>query len=138
MSKEELISVRNSYLNILTLFLAKDKVDSKYVGCLIKWAVQLQFEGEDLRDIETNFHKLAFNMPETSADKLDAIIDLVRMIYMDNVVEDIEMELASIYAEQLGFEKHAIAEIFLGLSTGSIKGEALNDVKDDLKKIIGK
>ena len=138
MSKEDLISVRKSFLNILTLFLGREKVESKYVGCLLKWAVQLQFEGEDLRDIETNFHKMAFSMPVTPTEKLDSIIDLVRMIYLDNIVEDIELEVASVYAEQLGFERYAVSEILQGLSAGQVKGEGIEEVKDDLKRIIGK
>ena len=123
LTKGEMDSVKNSFVNILTLFLGKEMVESRYVGCLLKWALQLQFEGEDLRNIESNFEKLVFNMPSTHAEKLDAIFDLVQMIYLDNIVEDIELEVASIYAEQLGFQKHVVGEVFQSLSTASLQGK---------------
>ena len=138
LTKEELESVRNSYLNILTLLLRDDKVDTRYVGCLIKWAVQLQLEGSDLTDVETNFNKLVFNMPATPGEKLDAIFDLVHMIYLDNIAEDIELEIATKYAEQLGFQKHTVGEIFQSLELGSITDKNLSDLKDELRSILGR
>ena len=136
LTEQELLSVKNSFVNILTLFLREENIESKYVGCLIKWAVQLQFEGSDLRNVETNFNKLAFNMPDTPAEKLDAIFDLVHMIYLDNIVEDIELEIASKYAEQLGFQKHTVGEIFQSLELGSITGKDLPTIKEDLRTIL--
>ena len=138
LTREELLSVKKSYVNILTLFLRNEQVESKYVGCLIKWAVQLQFEGEDLRDVETNFDKLAFSMPSSTTEKLDSVIDLVHMIFLDNIVEDIELEVASIYAEQLGFQKHTVGEIFQSLQTGSLTGKEVDTVKSELREILNK
>lgn len=132
----ELNSIRTSFLNIAALFLGKDTIETKYVGCLMKWAVQLQFKDEDLRYVEENFDKLAFEMPETTQDKLNAIFDLVHMIYLDNVVEDIELEVASIYAEHLGFKKHVVSEVFQNIATAPYDGKTVNEVKDDIQYLI--
>ena len=97
----------------------------------------LQFEGEDLRGVETNFNKLVFNMPTTSSEKLDAIIDFCTWITSITSSKEIELEAASIYAEQLGFEKHMVGEIFQSLTTAYLHNKDLKSVKADLKSILG-
>ena len=134
---EDLKSIRTSFLNITSLFLGKQQVESRYVGCLMKWAVQLQFRDDDLRYIEENFDKMAFEMPETNEDKLNAIFNLVHMIYLDNVVEDIELEVASIYAEHLGFEKYVVSEVFQNIATAIYDGKTPHEVKNDIRYLIG-
>ena len=47
------------------------------------------------------FHNLKFTSVDDKVEKLEAIYHLVYMIYLDEVVEDIELEVASIYAENL-------------------------------------
>ena len=136
LTEEELASVKTSFINILTLFLGDEKVESRYVGCLLKWAIQLQFDNEDLKAIEQNFQHLAFSMPTTKEEKLDSIIDLVQMIYLDKIVEDIELEVATVYAQQMGFEKHLVTEVFQSLETASIEGKDIKSVRNEVKNLI--
>ncbi|MDH5604754.1 MAG: hypothetical protein OEY51_12480 [Cyclobacteriaceae bacterium] len=136
LSQNELNSIKTSYFNILALFLGRDSINSKYVGCLIKWAIQLRFSSEELHYTEENFRKLDFEMPSTSTDKLEAIFHLVHMIYLDNVVEDIELEVASLYAEHLGFEKYVVGEIFQSIATAPYDGKTLNQVQGEIREIL--
>jgi len=136
LSQKELISIKTSYFNILSLFLGRDSVKSKYVGCLIKWAIQLKFSSEELHYTEENFRKLNFEMPVSSTEKLEALFHLVHMIYLDNVVEDIELEVASLYAEHLGFEKYVIGEIFQSIATAPFDGKTMNQVQEEIREIL--
>lgn len=136
LSENDLDSIRRSFLNITALFLSKGTVDSKYVGCLMKWAVQLQFKGNDLRYIEDNFHKLGFEMPETTNEKIDAIFDLVYMIYLDDIIEDIELEVTSIYAEHLGLNGYIVSEILQFITTAQYEGKTIKMIKGDIHNIL--
>ncbi len=136
LTQAELSSVKRSYLNILALFLGKPKVESKYVACLLKWAVQLDFGPEDLREVEEHFNQMKFQMPEDTNHKIDSIFDLVQMIYLDNIVEDIELEVASIYAEQLGFKKYIVGEMFQSIATAPYDGKSIDSVKKEIRSLI--
>lgn len=136
LSPSELESVKTSYLNILALFLGKESVESKYVACLLKWAVQLEFSREDIRKVEEHFNQMVFSMPKSNDDKINSIFDLVQMIYLDNIVEDIELEVASIYAEQLGFKKYVVGEMFQSIATAPYDGKSIDDVKKEIKILI--
>ena len=136
LSAQELNSVKESYFNILALFLGKPQVESKFVACLLKWAVQLEFGREDLRKVEEHFQQMVFNMPENNEEKARAIFDLVHMIYMDNVVEDIELEVAGIYAEQLGFKKYIVGELFQSIATAQYDGKTIHEVKEEIKQLV--
>jgi hypothetical protein len=119
LTKEQLQSVKNSYLNILALFLGQEQIDSKYLRCLLKWGFQLHLNPEDLRLANTDISSLKFERPEEKVEKAEAIYHLVYMIYLDEVVEDIELEVATIYAEKLGFKKNMVSDLFKSIATAA-------------------
>jgi hypothetical protein len=41
------------------------------------------------------------------------------MIYLDKVVEDVELEVATIYAQKLGFEASIVSELFKSIATAA-------------------
>ncbi|MDH5398638.1 MAG: hypothetical protein OEX02_10845 [Cyclobacteriaceae bacterium] len=136
LSAEELASVKTSFFNILSIFLGKEIVKSKYITCLIKWAVQLGFTEEDLRTLDHSLYSTAFDMPNSNQDKLEAVFHLVHMIYLDNIVEDIELELASFYAEQIGLEKAIVAEVFQCIATAPYDGKSTLQVKEEIRDLL--
>jgi hypothetical protein len=117
LTKDQLASIRESYFNILALFLEKDAIESRFVRCLLKWGFQLDLSPEDLiiptpRDLNT----ISFKAPDR-VEKLEAIYHLVYMIYLDRVVEDVELEVAIIYAEKLGLKGEVVSELFKSIAT---------------------
>lgn len=136
LNKEELESVKRSFFNLLALFLGNQKVESKYVGCLLKWSAQLNLTHDDLHHIEGNFDKLTYTAPESKLDRMEAIYHLVHMIYIDNIVEDIELEVASIYAEKLGFKASVVGELFKAIATAPYDGKTTREVKKEVKEFL--
>lgn len=117
LTKDQLASIRESYFNILALFLEKEVIESRFVRCLLKWGFQLDLSPEDLviptpRDLNT----ISFKAPDR-VEKLEAIYHLVYMIYLDKVVEDVELEVAIIYAARLGFKGEVVSELFKSIAT---------------------
>ena len=116
LSYEQLKSIRESFFNILALFLDQEKIESKYIRCLLKWTIQLQLTPEDLNKASKDISTISFSLPE-KVDKLEAIYHLVYMIHLDRVVEDIELEIATIYAEKLGFKPKTVSDLFTYIAT---------------------
>jgi hypothetical protein len=117
LNKEHLASVKASYFNILALFLSEEKIESRYLRCLLKWGFQLNLNAEDLQKADVDISKLTFLQPGNRVAKLEAIYHLVYVIYLDEVVEDLELEVATIYANKLGFPSSLVSELFKSIAT---------------------
>jgi len=136
LSKEELQSVKSSFFNILALFLGQEHIESKYVACLLKWSAQLNLSQEDLHKIEGEFDKLTFHKLQSKVEKMEAIYHLVHMIYLDNIVEDIELEVASLYAQKLGFNSSIVGELFKAIATAPFDGSNPAEVKQNVEEFL--
>ncbi|MEO5599731.1 MAG: hypothetical protein ABIR06_02270 [Cyclobacteriaceae bacterium] len=110
-------SIKKNYLNILGLFLSEERIESRYLRCLLKWGLQLRLNPEDLKEAKIDFSDLKFLHPGQKAERVESIYHLVYMIYFDSVVEDIELEVAFVYAEKLGFQKSLVSELFKSIAT---------------------
>jgi hypothetical protein len=117
LSSDQLHSIKKSYLNIIALFLGKPSIESKYFRCLLKWGFQLHISPDDLKKASVDVSSMAYSEPTEKVEKLESIFHLVQMIYLDKVVEDIELEVAGIYAEKLGFGKEVVSELFQSIAT---------------------
>ncbi|MBT1704533.1 hypothetical protein [Chryseosolibacter indicus] len=116
LTKEQIHSLTKSYLNILALFLDQENIESRFLRCLLKWGFQLKLNPEDLkRGIDISL--LKFSQPQEKIERLESIYHLVYMIYLDKVVEDIELEVATVYAERLGFKPDVVSELFKSIAT---------------------
>ena len=117
LAKEHLDSVKKSYFNIVALFLGHEKIESRFLRCLLKWGFQLHLTADDLRNADVDISHLKFTSIGDKVEKLEAIYHLVFMIYLDEVVEDIELEVATIYAKELGFKSNVVSELFKNIAT---------------------
>ena len=114
---EQTHSIKKSYLNIVGLFLSEDKIESKYLRCLLKWGFQLQLNPNDLRKENIDLSFLKFSDPEDKVERVESIYHLVYMICLDKIVEDIELEVATVYAEKLGFRPSLVSDLLKSIVT---------------------
>lgn len=131
LTKEQLHSVKRSYLNILGLFLGKEQLESRYLRCLLKWGFQLHLNPDDLKQANIDISDLKFSHPE-KLEKLEAIYHLVYMIYLDKVVEDVELEVATIFAEKLGFKPSVVRELFQSIATAAYDQSKPRNVRQEV------
>lgn len=129
---EHLNSVKQSYFNILGLFLHEDQMKSRYLRCLLKWGFQLQLSPEDLRKSNVDLAVLSYAHPDEKLQKLEAIYHLVYMIYLDEVVEEVELEVATIYAQTLGFGPETVSELFKSIATQDYDTDSERDVREEI------
>lgn len=123
-------------MNILALFFKSPTIETKYVACLMKWSTQLELSIQDLHKIEENFDHLDYRALESKEEKLEAIFHLVHMIYLDNIVEDIELEVATMYAGQLGFGKEVVDELFKAIATAAADGKTNLAAREEIAEFL--
>ena len=131
-SQETLDSVKRSYFNIVALFTANEKIESRYVICFLKWGFQLHLSPTDISKPGRELENIQFSNPQDKLEKLEAIYHLVYMIQMDKVVEDTELEVATIYAKKLGFSAATVAELFKSITTAAYDGNSPRDVRKEI------
>jgi hypothetical protein len=131
-TKEHLTSVKKSYFNILALFLGNDKIESRFLRCLLKWGIQLNFKTEDLKQANVDISDLKFLSIDDKVVKLEAIYHLVYMIYLDEVVEDVELEVATIYASALGFKPSVVSDLFKSIATEPFDETRIRNVRQEV------
>ena len=54
------------------------------------------------------------------------------MIQLDKVVEDTELEIATIYAKRLGFPASTVAELFKSITTAAYDGDTPRDARKEI------
>lgn len=131
LNQEQIASIRRSYFNILGLFLEKEYFESRFIRCLLKWGFQLQLTPEDLKVDNLDLATVAFRAPD-KLERLEAIYHLIYMIFMDKVVEDVELEVAAKYAEKLGFQASVVSELFKSIATAAYDEEEPRDVRQEV------
>ncbi|MFN3841364.1 MAG: hypothetical protein ACK4RF_11735 [Cyclobacteriaceae bacterium] len=136
LTADQLITLKKAYMNLLGFFLERPVIESRYLRCLLKWGFQLQVGPQDLARY-VDLSAITFSLPVDKSERLETVYHLVYMIYLDEVVEDIELEVASIYAEKLGFKSSVVSELFKSIATVASDSERplniRNEVMDFLK-----
>lgn len=122
LSEIEKEKLKKSYFNLLALFLGMPSVNNHYVRCLIKWSVQLGISPDDIVKLGNDLVQLRYATPPDEEHKLEAVYHLVYMIYLDKVIEDVELEVAMIYAEKIGLNKTVVARLFQSIATAVADG----------------
>jgi hypothetical protein len=136
LTTDQLNSVKKSYFNILSLFLEKEKIESRYLRCLLKWGFQLHLNPNDLHYAQVDVSNLAFSQRQDKIDKLESIYHLVFMIYLDQVVEDAELEVATVYAEKLGFKPFVVNELFKSIATAAYDENRPHSVREEIMEFL--
>lgn len=110
-------SVKSSLRNIYALFLSKETIKPQYITCIIKWGFQLRLNYKEINDIIENVDENSFKVPSDKVESIQQVYDLVHLIYLDDKVEDIELEVATKYAEALGYKPYVVGDILKTILT---------------------
>lgn len=133
LSEQEYNSVKRSYFNIYQLFINEDNIPKRFVDCVVKWGVQLEITETEYNDVIKTREQFQFVAPPRD-EAIEQIYDLVYMIYLDNVVEDVELEVAMKYAERLGFQPHVVGDLLKAIVAAPADGMDHVQVKKEIKQ----
>lgn len=129
---EEKDLIKKSYFNLLSVFFEQENISGHHVRCLLKWGIQLGISTADLERIGRNLAHQKFQQPNDEVEKLEWVYHMVYMIQLDQVVEDEELEVATIFAERLGFKKSMVAELFKSITTADTAHLSKTDVRKEV------
>jgi len=129
-------AVKKSFLNLLGPLLGQDQVESRYARCLLKWSLQLGLSPDDLAKARVDFSNISFSLPTETRDKVEAIYHLVYMICLDQVVEDVELEVASLYALKLGFPRSIVCDVLNAIVTADIDGVPAGEFREQVLEFL--
>ena len=125
-------AIKESYFNLLASFFEQEKIQSIHAKCLIKWGAQLGISPQDIDNLGKGLINPKFSFPKDEVSKLESVYHLVHMIYLDQIVEDVELEVASIYATRLGFADNLVGDLFKSIATSEFDLTSPEDVRKEV------
>ncbi len=133
LNEEEIASMKESFFHIYHSFLNEGYLSKDFVGCLFKWGVQLHVTEDELEFIDPS---KTDDEIITKENAIEHLFNLVFMIYLDGVVEDIELEVVTKYAEKIGFQSHVVNDLLKTIVTAPYDGFDFKHVKEHLREFL--
>jgi hypothetical protein len=125
-------AIKESYFNLLAAFFEQESIKTPHARCLIKWGSQLGINPQDIDDLGKGLVNSKFSFPKDEVAKLESVYHLVHMIYLDQIVEDVELEVASLYATRLGFKNGLVGDLFKSIATAEFDLSSPEDVRKEV------
>jgi uncharacterized tellurite resistance protein B-like protein len=75
-------------------------------------------------------------LSSNDSERFEQIFDLVKMMTIDGVIEDAEMDFCIVMAEKLGFKKHIVGVIVRKISLGLTSGLDKEAIKAESKAFL--
>lgn len=132
LQKETDEAIKKSFFNLLAVFFEQENINGAHVRCLLKWGILLQISENELQNIGKDLADTVFVLPHNEVEKLESLYHLVHMIYLDKVVEDNELEVATIYATRLGFKESLVGDLFKSIATSEVDIFSEMDVRKEV------
>jgi hypothetical protein len=132
LKKQDNQAIKESYFNLLAAFFEQESIKTPHARCLIKWGAQLGISPKDIDDLGKGLVNSKFSFPKDEVTKLESVYHLVHMIYLDQIVEDVELEVASLYATRLGFKNSLVGDLFKSIATAEFDLSSPEDVRKEV------
>jgi hypothetical protein len=128
---EDVKLIKDSYFNLLAVFFEQEHIRGSHMRSILKWGVHLNISEHDIDVIGKGLHA-PYVPPASEIDRLESVYHLVHMIYLDQMVEDSELEVASIYASRLGFQNGMVGDLFKSIATVEFDRTSPEDVRKEV------
>lgn len=136
LNEEEYQDVKRAFFNIFSYFLSTEPESKEFHDIIYKWGIQLGV-GKDVLDFFVSEPStIKFEKPDTQLKALEQVYDLVYMIYLDGIVEDVELLVASKFAKSLGFEQYIVGELLKSIVTAPYDGIPRSEVRNELHSFL--
>ena len=129
-------SILYSYFTILAVFANDKHTTREQFDNIYVWGRQLDVPEEELDTVVHDAATLVRHTPKDPQSALEQLYNLVYMIYLDNVVDECEIEILMKYAEHLGFPQHIVGDIIKAILTAPSDGVPVKQVRDELKELL--
>jgi hypothetical protein len=124
-------NLKQSFTEVFTYFTKEQTATDQQTACLYKWGRQLGITPSELREFQESNTTYAYQYSTTEA--IGFAYDLVCLVYMDEVVEDSELKLATHFAENvLGLKPHVVNNLLKALITAQLESIPNEELRGDI------
>jgi len=109
LNKQEYESVVQTLFKVRGFALSQSPVKDRFMKCINKWAAELGIPEKSLAEQEVEQVRRVEGEYDVFA--VEALYDLVYLIHMDDILEEVELEIAMDYSEALGFKPHVVGDL---------------------------
>ena len=129
-------SLLHSYFTILAVFAGDKRTTRQQLAGIYEWGQHLAIATEELDAVVRDPVPFMSHKPDDSQSSVEQLYNLIYMIYLDNRVDDHEIEILMKYAERLGFPQHIVGDIIKAILTAPSDGIPAWQVKSELKDLL--
>lgn len=128
--------VKSHFANLCQLALADAFVTKDELEYLNELCNNFNLDKEDFDHIMDNAFSIPFYAPKTPMERLEQIYDLVRMVLIDDIIDERKVLLCVEVAEKLGFKAQVVGDLIKALV--NVTEETGEDTlpTDDLRLIL--
>ncbi len=128
--------LKKSFDNIYGYFVFNLRDADEFLACIQKWGLQLKLKEEDLPLKHRDNKDVKFYVPTSRLEALEQVFDVVSMIYLDQEVEDIELQLATLFAEAMDFDGHVVGDLLKAIVTAPHDGISRSEARAELELLL--
>lgn len=132
------MSIKGHFMNLYFLALSDGNFDEKELEIILEIAQEKGITKEEFHQMIINPTEVSFSVPESFLEKIFLLYDFVRVILADKKVEDSEIQTFFKFCSQFGFDQKVGEELFDWLLELASKGLGLDEVEQEINKLIEK
>lgn len=128
--------LRSHFSNLCQLALADAIINKQEAEYLEGLCTQYGISRAEFNEIMNDAYSIEFVSPETPLERLEQMYDLVRMVLMDDLIDERKVQLCVKVAKNLGFGPHIVGDLIKALVTVNEDTGKDDLEEDDLKTIL--
>ena len=113
----DLKMVKSHFANLCQLALADAVINKKESDYLEGLCKQYGISKSEFNEIMDNAYSIDFVSPDTPLARLEQMYDLVRMVLMDEIIDERKVQLCVKVAKSLGFGPQVVGDLIKALVT---------------------
>jgi hypothetical protein len=114
---KDLAKIKSHFANLCQLAMADAIINKKESDYLEGLCQQYGLTKKDFDDVMDNAYSIDFVSPDTPLARLEQMYDLVRMVLMDEIIDERKVQLCVKVAKSLGFGPHIVGDLIKALVT---------------------
>jgi hypothetical protein len=122
------------FVHLVRIAMADDIIVNMELKFLHRIGRKLGFTDPEIDTLIKNTNKSDYTPPYEFSKRFEQVYDLVKMILVDDIIDDNELHMASNFAVKSGFEDDEIPKLLIFLINGIKQGKDEEDLFESFKK----
>jgi hypothetical protein len=131
--------LKSHFANLCQLAVVDAVVTREELEFLTKLRTEYGLSQEELDYVMENAFSIRFVAPQKSMDRLAQVYDMVRLVVLDDIIDERKVNLCVKVAQDLGFRPHIVGDLIKALVTlpdDETDTESAQLAPDELREIL--